>query len=169
MNPRIKWLLIPLGALALAAPVFLLISYEVVGIDFTVLMENQPAIEYHDGPHLLPPEEAVPVSRPTYKDSAVPDNPISADAVSIQRGETLFSLHCALCHSADAKGEGSISEYWGEGRRKPPNLTDERIASMTDGALYGFVSNGIGVMPPLRENLSERERWDVINYLRRLQ
>lgn len=169
MNPRIRWLLIPLIALFLAAPVFLLFSYEVIAVDFTVLMENQPAAEYHDGPHLLPPDEAIPVSRPLYKDDTVPENPVATDAVSVQRGGTLFSLHCALCHSEDARGEGPISDYWGEGRRKPPNLTEERIATMADGAIYGFVSNGFGAMPPLRENLGERERWDVINYLRSVQ
>jgi mono/diheme cytochrome c family protein len=153
----------------LLAPAFLLISYEVIAVDFTVLMENQPAIEYHDGPHLLPPDEAVPVSRPAYKDIGVPENPVPADAVSVQRGGTLFSIHCALCHNHDARGEGPISDYWGEDRRKPPDLTEARIASMTDGAIYGFIGNGIGAMPPLRENIGERERWDVINYLRSLQ
>ena len=45
----------------------------------------------------------------------------------------------------------------------------EQVAAFADDAIYTFVTQGIGAMPPLRENLSERERWDVINYLRSLE
>ena len=169
MNPRIRWILFLVGPLVLLAPVFLLFSYEVIAVDFPVLMEDQQAVEYHDGPHLLPPEEAIPISRPAYKDGGIPENPVPSDALSMQRGEVLFSIHCALCHNEDAGGEGPVSEYWGEGKRKPPDLTEARIADLPDGAIYNFVSDGIGAMPPLRENLSERERWDLINYLKSLQ
>jgi hypothetical protein len=48
-------------------------------------------------------------------------------------------------------------------------LTAAYIASIFDGALYRTISQGFGQMPGLSENLTPRERWDVINYLRTLE
>jgi mono/diheme cytochrome c family protein len=170
MNERIRWLLVPTVILLVAAGVLLLFTYEVIAVDFTVLMENQQSVEYHDGPHLAAPEGAVPVSQPAYlADGAAPANPVPADSVSIQRGQLLFSLHCALCHGAIAQGGGPVTQFWRDDAREPPNLTDARVGNLPDGAIYQFISQGIGAMPPLRYNVDERGRWDVINYLRSLQ
>jgi mono/diheme cytochrome c family protein len=148
----------------------MLFTYEVIAIDFPVLMEDQRAVEYLDGPHLEAPAEAIPISQPTYLGGGgVPENPVAADSVSIQRGEVLFSLHCALCHGEKAGGDGPVTGYWREDARRPPNLTEERVSNLPDGAIYQFISQGIGAMPPLRHNLDERGRWDVVNYLRTLQ
>ena len=59
--------------------------------------------------------------------------------------------------------------FWSQTARPPANLMDERARTYGDDAIYTFISQGIGVMPPLRENLDERQRWDVVNYLRSLQ
>jgi mono/diheme cytochrome c family protein len=170
MSSRIRWVLVPSAVLAVAAGVLLLFTYEVIAVDFPVLMEDQKAVEYLDGPHRAAPDEAVAVSRPAYlSGGGAPENPVPADSVSVQRGEILFSLHCALCHGEAARGDGPITAFWKEGARRPPDLTEARIASLPDGAVYQFISQGIGAMPPLRQNLDERGRWDVINALRSLQ
>ena len=35
--------------------------------------------------------------------------------------------------------------------------------------MYSIITKGFQGMPSLAENLTPRERWDVINYLRQLQ
>jgi mono/diheme cytochrome c family protein len=169
MSRRIRWILVPGVVLAVLGGVLMLFTYEVIAIDFPVLMEDQRAVEYLDGPHLLAPEEAVAISRPAYLSGGVPENPVPADPVSVQRGEVLFSLHCGLCHGEKAQGDGPVTAFWREHARRPPNLTEARIKNVSDGAIYQFISQGIGGMPPLRQNLDERGRWDAINFLRSLQ
>jgi len=170
MNPRLKWVVVLGAAAAVAAAIPLLFTYEIIPIDFPVLMEDQAAVEYHDGPHVLPPKDAIPISRPAYKDvSGAPDNPVPVDQVSLQRGELLFSLHCSACHGESGQGDGPVTEFWQEDARRPANLTEARFANYADGGLYQIISNGMGTMPPLRENLGERERWDLVNYLRNFQ
>ncbi len=166
MNPRVRWLLILGAAVTVLAAVPLLFTYEVIAVDFPVLMEDSPAVEYHDGPHLLPPDKAIPISRPAYRDGGQPENPVPGDTISVQRGELLFSLHCAACHGKQALGDGPVTQFWQADARRPANLTETRFANYADGGLYQIISNGIGTMPPLRENLSERDRWDVINFVR---
>jgi len=166
----IRRILIPLAVLAVVGYALLMVTYEVVGVDFGSFMEDQPSIDYQEGPRRLPPDEAVPLSRPSYLDAGQPPaNPVPADEVSLQRGEILYQLHCALCHGQTGQGDGSVVEFWREGARRPANLTEARFAEYPDGSIYRIISQGFATMPPLRENLTERQRWDVINYVHSLQ
>jgi mono/diheme cytochrome c family protein len=165
-----KRLLIVLAVLAVAVVGFVLVTYEVIGVDFTSFMEDQPSIGYQEAPRRLPAEGAVPLSQPAYLDgNQVPANPVPADAVSLQRGAILFSLNCAVCHGARGQGDGPITKFWREDARRPANLTDPSIGQLPAGTLYRIVTQGLGGMPPLRENMTEREYWDVINYVQSLQ
>jgi mono/diheme cytochrome c family protein len=163
-------LLILLGALLAIGLVIVLVGYEIFAVDWIGFMEDQPSIDYQDPPRRLPPDGAVSFSRPTYlDDSQSLVNPVPADEVSLQRGAILFSLHCAACHGQGGQGDGSVVQFWREDARRPANLTEDRIAAYPDGSLYQIISRGIGGMPPLRENLTERQRWDIVNFVHTLQ
>ncbi|MFM8427719.1 MAG: c-type cytochrome, partial [Chloroflexota bacterium] len=68
-------------------------------------------------------------------------------------------------------------------KKKPADLTSEAVQAKSDGSWFLTITNGIwnpnntlfpevqfsGQMPPLNENLTVRERWDVVNYLRTLK
>mgnify|MGYP005835165411 FL=1 len=165
----IRRMLITLVILAIPVLGILLFSYEVIGVDFDSFMENQPSIKYEEGPHLLTPIDAIPASRPIYAAGQGMQNPVRADEVSLQRGRILFGLHCAVCHGPNGQGNGPVTRFWSETARPVANLMAERAKQYTDDVIYTFISQGIGAMPPLRENLDERQRWDVVNYLRSLQ
>jgi mono/diheme cytochrome c family protein len=163
-------LLIVLAVLAVVGCAILVIGYEVIYVDFVSFMEDQPSVGYQDAPRILPPEGAVPVSRPTYLDiPANLENPVPLDEVSLQRGEILFDLHCSVCHGPKGRGDGPVVEFWNEDARRPANLTDARFSQYPDAILYGVITQGVGGMPPLRENMTERQYWDVINCVRSLQ
>ena len=158
------------GLPLLAVVVLLLFTYDIIGVDWKSFMEVQPSIGYQEPPRRLPAEGAVPLSQPTYLDgNQLPSNPVPADQVSLQRGAILFSLNCAVCHGSAGQGDGSVTSFWREDARRPANLTDARIGQYPDGILYDIVTQGFGGMPPLRENMNEREYWDVINHVRTLQ
>ena len=166
----IRRMLITLLIFAVPALVVLLFSYDVIDVAFDSFMEKQESIGYEEGPRLKAPALAVPVSRPLYVSQGVDmQNPVPADEVSLQRGEILYSLHCALCHGESGQGNGPVTEFWRDDARSPANLMSERTRLLSDGAIYVFITQGVGAMPPLRYNLSERQRWDAINYLRALQ
>jgi hypothetical protein len=52
--------------------------------------------------------------------------------------------------------------------RTPQNLTAAQITGEFDGSVYLTIVQGFGQMPMLSENLTPRERWDVINFVRTL-
>jgi mono/diheme cytochrome c family protein len=162
--------LILLGVPLVAVVILLLFSYGIIAVDWVSFMEIQPSIGYQEPPRRLPPEEAVPVSRPAYLDnSQAVANPVPADPVSLQRGTILFSLNCAVCHGTQGHGDGPVTQFWRADVPRPADLTAQGIAQLPDGVLYTIVTQGLGGMPPLRENMTEREYWDVINYVRSLK
>jgi hypothetical protein len=66
------------------------------------------------------------------------------------------------------QGNGPIATYLE--KRRPANLTSDAVQSKSDGAIFLTISNGVpGSMPPLNENLSVRDRWDVVNFIRTLK
>ena len=146
----------------------LLFTYDVIKINWASNMEDQIAIEYQQGPRKAAPADSVRFDGPSEPDGGLLHNPVPADAVSLERGRILYERNCTLCHGAGGLGDGPITEFWKADMRRPANLTEARMTTMSDSSLYITISQGYGTMPPLRENLNVRERWDAVNYVRTL-
>jgi mono/diheme cytochrome c family protein len=161
--------------------IMLLFSYDVIKIDWPSFMEIQPS--YGTQEHPLPiPARSIPVEGAAYiPGEGAPENPVPADATSIARGAQLFAINCQMCHGPDGEGNGTIAAFLV--KKKPANLTSEPVQSKSDGSLFLTITNGVfkpentlfpgvdfsGQMPPLNENLTVRERWDVVNFIRTLK
>jgi mono/diheme cytochrome c family protein len=159
--------LIFIGIVLLPFVVLPLFTYQVIKIDFPTNMADQPAIDYQEGPRLLPPERSVSVNGKAIVLDTLPTNPVPADDTSLQRGGVLFSIYCQTCHGQKGQGDGPLAKYFEERPLRP--LTSAYIASQFDGQLFRTISEGFSRMPPQSEALSPRDRWDVINYIRALE
>lgn len=166
MNERTRRGLIFIGLVLLPFIIGLLVTYQIITVAFPTDMQFQPSVDYQEGPRRLPPEGAVSIQGKSLVLDAVANNPIPTDEVSLQRGEILYSIHCALCHGASGEGDGPLVEFYED--RPPSDLTTPNIHAQFDGGLFRTLSQGLGQMPALAENLTPRERWDVINYMRTL-
>jgi mono/diheme cytochrome c family protein len=165
VNPRLRRGLVIIGLVLTPFIVGLLFTYEIVKIPFPTNMAEQLAVDYQEAPRKLPPEGAVPVQGLSVIPEEFPVNPVQADEISLQRGAILYGIHCQLCHGEQGHGDGPIGSYF---YRTPQNLTVAQITSEFDGSVYLTIVQGFGQMPALAENLTLRERWDVINYVRTL-
>jgi len=107
----------------------------------------------------LPPL-AVPAYPETYRKTPVP-----FDAISVANGVTLFAANCVACHGPQAKGNGMRAKEF----PKPPVdlLTEPHTALHTAGDFFHWLTYGIpGTgMPEFSDELSEEDRWDVVNFL----
>jgi mono/diheme cytochrome c family protein len=165
-------ILIIIGGLAVFA-------FDVVKIDWVVFMEIQDSFGTQEEPRAVP-AQSVPVEGVAYIPGIEPTNPVTVDEVSVSRGAQLFSINCSQCHGIDGKGSGTISAFLV--KKKPADLTGETVQAKSDGSIFMTISDGVfnaenslfpdvefsGQCPPLNENLSVRERWDVVNYVRTL-
>lgn len=177
----LKQLLVVFAALGILAAALMIFSYDVIKIDWLVFMELQES--YDDQEQPLPvPAQSIPVEGAAYLPGmGEPVNPVPADEVSIARGAELYDIHCKMCHGDAGQGNGTIGAFLI--KKKPADLTGEIAQSKTDGSMFLTISNGIynsnntlfpevefsGQMPPLNENLTVRERWDVVNFIRTLK
>jgi mono/diheme cytochrome c family protein len=165
MSPRLQRGLLIIGLVLTPFIVGLLFTYEVIKIPFLTDMSDQPGVGYEEGPRRLPPEGAVPFQGLSVVPEEFPVNPVPLDETSIQRGEILYSLHCQLCHGAQGYGDGALAHYFD---RTPQNLTGPQTTAEFDGSVYLTIVQGFGQMPSLAENLTPRESWDIVNYVRTL-
>ena len=109
--------------------------------------------EHEDDGHTVPEEAAAMLI------------PITASDESVAIGRELFATNCALCHGETGEGDGPAAS----GLAKPPaDLNEDHVQSLTDGALFYIISQGVPDSPmPAWENvLSEDERWHLVNFLR---
>lgn len=144
-----------------------LFTFDVIKIDWISFMEVQDSFRPMEDP-LPVPERSIPIEGAAYIPGlGAPDNPVEADEDSLARGELLFSVNCAQCHGVTGEGNGVIANFLEN--KKPANLISDAIQEKSDGSFFLTISNGVpGSMPALNENLTVRERWDVVNYLRTL-
>jgi mono/diheme cytochrome c family protein len=176
-----KQLVAVFAVLGVLVGVLMIFAYDVIKIDWVTFMEIQSSYGTQEQPRAVP-AQSIPVEGAAYIPGAgTPINPVPADETSIARGAQLFTINCQMCHGETGEGNGTISAFLV--KKKPANLTSELVQSKSDGSLFLTISNGIynpnntlfpgvefsGQMPPLNENLTVRERWDVVNYIRTLK
>jgi mono/diheme cytochrome c family protein len=148
--------------------VTLLFSYDVIKIDWPSFMEIQPSFKPMENP-LPPPERSIPVEGAiAIPGMGAPQNPVTADEASLARGKELFAINCKMCHGDNGQGDGPIAPFLVN--YKPANLTSPLLKALSDGDVFLIITNGVpDRMPALNENLTVRERWDVVNYIRTLK
>jgi high-affinity iron transporter len=95
-------------------------------------------------------------------------NPVAGDPASIKAGEQLYEKSCAECHGDTGKGDGMT----GEGLDPPPaDLTDaDWKHGSSDGEIFIVIRDGVPNtdMKAFRRKLTERQIWDLTNYIRTL-
>ena len=93
-------------------------------------------------------------------------NPVPRSAESVARGRQLFQKQCAVCHGEQGHGDGVAAASLS---KQPEDLGD--IAGppiFPDGIVLYRIANGKNTMPAFRGALSERELWDLLNFIRSL-
>jgi mono/diheme cytochrome c family protein len=167
MNPAFKRLTIAGLVVLIGLVVIEMFAYDVIKVSWVTFMQIQPAFQPMHDP-LPVSTDAVPVDGVAYNMAlGLPSNPVPADKVSITRGAELFKINCVLCHGTGGKGDGPVASKL---LNKPFDLTSFPIHSFTDGGIFFVISTGVpGKMPALNENLTVRERWDVVNFVRTLK
>ncbi len=80
-------------------------------------------------------------------------------------GKKDVQTNCVPCHGADGKGSGPAAAALNP---KPADWTAEKVKKETDGEIFWKITNGRGAMPPWKQ-LSEKDRWQIVNYIRELQ
>jgi mono/diheme cytochrome c family protein len=112
------------------------------------------------------PEETEAVASGTSNGTFVPNIPIAVDEPLLRRGQERFDIYCSPCHGRVGDGRGMVNK---RGFIQPADLHSGRVRNAPPGYLYAVVANGYGAMPEYSDQLSVRDRWAVVAYIRALE
>lgn len=95
------------------------------------------------------------------------------DLKLLDRGRQRYDIYCAPCHGYDGRGTGAIprrvqalGNVW-----LARNLVDPAgvVAKMPNGQLFNTISNGFNTMMGYASQITPRDRWAIVLYVRALQ
>ncbi|MBM3879116.1 MAG: cytochrome c [Verrucomicrobia bacterium] len=93
-------------------------------------------------------------------------SPLRPSAALLARGQERYQIHCLPCHGPQGDGKGITPKY---GMVVIGNLHDPRMVRLPDGELYHTLTYGKNLMQGYGANLSVRDRWAILAYVRALQ
>jgi mono/diheme cytochrome c family protein len=100
------------------------------------------------------------------EDATKVENPVKATPNGLKQAAQMYQENCVPCHGKTGAGDGPAATSL---TPKPANFTDAKLMSKaTDGELFWKMSNGRGPMPAWKDQLSDTQRWQLVNYLRTL-
>ena len=92
-------------------------------------------------------------------------NPVVGNEKNIATGKDLFNKTCAICHGKKGRGDGPKSA---ELDKPVGDFTKENFSKQSDGAIFWKLTEGKKPMPSFKKEMTEEQRWMVINYIREL-
>jgi hypothetical protein len=99
-------------------------------------------------------------------------NPLPAlSAVDYLEAARLYLVNCAICHGDKLDGNGPLFKG-GDGPFKaaPKNLVGDPVVSkMPDGQIFYSITYGKNAMGSYASQLSTRQRWMVVHYIKEKQ
>lgn len=93
-------------------------------------------------------------------------NPLEITEDLVARGQERYNVYCAPCHDRVGTGRGIVGQksLW-----LANNLHDARIKTFPDGEIFQVISYGRRSMSGYRFQISTRDRWAIVAYVRALQ
>jgi len=136
-------------------------------------MWDNPAFRPQEEPVRLPPADSVPTKglentpKPGTAEAAALGNPEKLTDFSLLTGKELYGIYCTPCHGESGKGDGPVAEKFVP---TPADISGTgHGAHHSDGDLFAVVTHGKNGMPPFRSDLTVKERWLVVTYLKTLK
>src|SRR6185295_19667069 len=92
--------------------------------------------------------------------------PFSVTRELLERGQERYNIYCTPCHDHVGTGQGMVVR---RGFRRPPSLHIDRLRQAPLGYFFDVMTNGFGAMPDYAAQISPRDRWCIVAYIRALQ
>ncbi len=92
--------------------------------------------------------------------------PLDVNMQMMKKGQKQFNIFCAPCHSKIGDERGIMIEY---NYVPPASFHSDRLREVPDGHIFDVITNGIRNMPGYAHQISVRDRWAIVAYVRALQ
>jgi mono/diheme cytochrome c family protein len=153
------------GLVVLLAP--LLLTYDIVRIPWINVMQESPGVSHQEGPRLAVPPDSVPIQGPVLLGNEPATERIAGES-SVARGDLLYDINCAMCHGQPGEDLGLVGKRHflnDDGTPRVPHITSDRVQALPPEYVFWVITEGVGWMPSISENLDAGETWDIVNYV----
>lgn len=96
----------------------------------------------------------------------VSEMPFPVTPEVLNRGQERFNIYCTPCHDGTGSGNGMVVQ---RGFPRPPSFHIDRLRTVEAGYYFDVMTNGFGRMPDYRAQITPRDRWNIVAYIRALQ
>jgi mono/diheme cytochrome c family protein len=93
--------------------------------------------------------------------------PFPVTKAVLDRGRERYNIYCSPCHSLVGDGNGFVPSRGFS--RIPPSYHTSRLQKAPLGYLFDVITNGFGIMPEYRSQITPEDRWKIVAYVRALQ
>lgn len=105
-----------------------------------------------------------------YVSSATVKNPLDLATVNMKDAERLYLINCGICHGAKLDGNGPLyKDGNGPYSAAPKNFKADDMMKMSEGTMFHSVTYGKGQMGSYASQMTTRQRWMVIAYIKAQQ
>ena len=94
-------------------------------------------------------------------------SPIPFNEETVAEGKIIYERFCLHCHGKKGQGDGGVpsnSEY-----PPPPAYDGASLKTLPEGKMFHTITYGKGMMGSHASQLTKKERWTVIQYVKYLQ
>ncbi len=91
-------------------------------------------------------------------------SPLKKSSANLSNGKKMYDIYCAICHGEKGDGQGNLvkrEKFFGV-----PHFKDRAI---TEGSIYHVIYYGRNMMGSHASQLTEKERWQVVQYVQKLK
>jgi mono/diheme cytochrome c family protein len=111
----------------------------------------------------VPPEGTIPRERNLEQEQP----PEKLDMELLRLGKESYKRTCQPCHGVRGDSDSEIVKKMG--LIPPPSLLSQDNRARNAESYWAIISDGYGLMPRYSQQLTARERWATIAYVRALQ
>ena len=101
--------------------------------------------------------------------------PMKVTLELLERGQSRYTIYCAVCHGASGYGNGPVSVRadelveGGKAQWVPPtSYHDEERRARPLGHIFNTITNGIRTMPAYGDQIPPADRWAIVAYVKAL-
>ncbi len=90
--------------------------------------------------------------------------PLKLNSENMANGKKMYDIYCAICHGVKGDGKGNLAVS--EKILGVPAFKDRDI---NEGSIYHVIYYGRNMMGSHASQLTEKERWQVVQYVQKLR
>ncbi len=91
-------------------------------------------------------------------------SPLEKNEANLENGKKMYDIYCISCHGKKGDGNGVLSQ-----REKFEGIPNYKDRDITEGNIYHVIMYGKGLMGSHASQLTDKERWQVVQYVEKLR